>query len=143
MGFLMGHPHHYNSHHEAAAAAHGTTPRMRCSFKQATAVVCGGNIVVVLYLLHSLLVPLYIRPGASHSSIVLIRQNGLSSFFSLFFRFFLWILRLGGFLVVQAVDPPSFHAGRKHPLSKMAVLLFPKWQWKGQQNLAQNAPAGS
>ncbi|CAK9260040.1 unnamed protein product [Sphagnum jensenii] len=71
----MGHPHHYNSHHEAAAAAHGTTPRMRCSFKQATAVVCGGNIVVVLYLLHSLLVPLYIRPGASHSSIVLIRQN--------------------------------------------------------------------
>jgi hypothetical protein len=76
LGFLMGHPHHYNSHHEAAAAAHGTTPRMRCSFKQATAVVCGGNIVVVLYLLHSLLVPLYIRPGASHSSIVLIRQNG-------------------------------------------------------------------
>jgi hypothetical protein len=72
----MGHQHHYNSHHEAAAAAHGTTPRMRCSFKQATAVVCGGNIVVVLYLLHSLLVPLYIRPGASHSSIVLIRQNG-------------------------------------------------------------------
>ncbi|CAM6050447.1 unnamed protein product [Sphagnum compactum] len=71
----MGHPHHYNSHHEAAAAAHGTTPRMRCSFKRATAVVCGGNFVVVLYLLHSLFVPLYIRPGASHSSIVLIRQN--------------------------------------------------------------------
>ncbi|KAH9542389.1 hypothetical protein CY35_13G003000 [Sphagnum magellanicum] len=72
----MGHPYHYNSHHEAAAAAHGTTPRMRCSFKRATAVVCGGNLVVLLYLLHSLLVPLYIRPGASHSSIVLIRQNG-------------------------------------------------------------------
>jgi hypothetical protein len=81
-GFLMGHPYQYNSHHEAAAAAHGTTPRMRCSFKRATAVVCGGNLVVVLYLLHSLLVPLYIRPGASHSSIVLIRQNGLSSFLS-------------------------------------------------------------
>jgi hypothetical protein len=76
LGFLMGHPYHYNSHHEAAAAAHGTTPRMRCSFKRATAVVCGGNLVVVLYLLHSLFVPLYIRPGASHSSIVLIRQNG-------------------------------------------------------------------
>ncbi|CAK9231782.1 unnamed protein product [Sphagnum troendelagicum] len=59
----MGHSHHYS--HEAGF-------RVRCSCKRATAVVCGSNVLVVLYLLHSLLLPLYLTPS-SHSSIVLIR----------------------------------------------------------------------
>ncbi|CAM6033312.1 unnamed protein product [Sphagnum compactum] len=59
----MGHSHHYS--HEAGF-------RVRCSCKRATAVVCGSNVLVVLYMLHSLLLPLYLTPS-SHSSIVLIR----------------------------------------------------------------------
>ncbi len=102
----MGHSHHYS--HEAGF-------RVRCSCKRATAVVCGSNVLVVLYLLHSLLLPLYLTPS-SHSSIVLIRRNGLCSFPSLFV---LYPLVFGG---SQSQNPNSFPLVICNPFDSLFLL---------------------
>lgn len=49
--------------------AHGSgmewSGRIKCSYKTATMVICAGNLVVALYVLHSLLTPLYIITSSS------------------------------------------------------------------------------
>jgi len=49
--------------------AHGSgmewSGRIKCSYKTATMLICAGNLVVALYVLHSLLTPLYIVTSSS------------------------------------------------------------------------------
>lgn len=49
--------------------AHGNgmewSGKIKCSYKTATMVICAGNLVVALYVLHSLLTPLYIITSSS------------------------------------------------------------------------------
>eukprot|EP00250_Pteridium_aquilinum_P010669 c19552_g1_i1 orf=767-1276(-) len=62
-----------------AADLHALPPRLRCSYRIATLVVCGCNIVAAIYLLQSFISPLFSNPSASAFSAGLLVRNGHSS----------------------------------------------------------------
>lgn len=55
------------------------TPRLRCSYRIATIVVCSCNIVAALYILQSLITPLFFTPYPSAGVLVQTGRSPLSA----------------------------------------------------------------